>query len=68
MKKHLKRFLQVGLPVLGALAAGLAAYKGGHRAGHKAGHKLGRLEGADFVQSMNNRYNAMSGIEPETSM
>ena len=35
MKKHLKRFLQIGLPILGAVAAGLAGTAYGRKAGRQ---------------------------------
>lgn len=45
MKNHLKRFLQIGLPLLGAVAAGLANHAVGSRSEHAAGYRVGEADG-----------------------
>ena len=45
MKNHLKRFLQIGLPLLGAVAAGLAGHAVGSRSKHAAGYRVGEADG-----------------------
>lgn len=47
MKKHLKRFLQIGLPILGAVAAGLA----GTAYGRKAGQQEQKVEMANTAMN-----------------
>jgi hypothetical protein len=82
--KHLKRFLKVGLPVLGALGAAAAALGVGHHLGHQAGmaaghqagmaagHQAGMLEGhqagVELANRLHNEYNAMRGRDDVTVM
>ena len=74
--KHLKRFIKVGLPVLGALGAAAAALGVGHHLGHQAGmlegHQAGMLEGhragVELANRMHNEYNASRGRDSVTIM
>ncbi len=78
MKKHLKRFIQIGLPILGAVAAGLAGHKLGSRSGYAAGDAAGytdglhagREENRSWMQGLFRNYaNEVGGLAPqETTM